>query len=93
MDVDFYVAFRLLFTVLALVLAPVFVRLWGAEEGRPWETPAAESTQNCSPRDLETMREVAEEVSPVAEPTPCGSRATGGDGYQAARGDCGEDGH
>ncbi|XP_061233253.1 matrix-remodeling-associated protein 7 [Neopsephotus bourkii] len=47
--VDLYLAVPLLFTVLALVLASVFVRLRGAEGERPREPPAAEPARESGP--------------------------------------------
>ncbi|XP_065550204.1 matrix-remodeling-associated protein 7 isoform X2 [Lathamus discolor] len=47
--VDLYLAVPLLFTVLALVLASVFVRLRGAEGERPREPAAAEAARESGP--------------------------------------------
>ncbi|KAM4673489.1 matrix-remodeling-associated protein 7 [Amazona ochrocephala] len=49
--VDLYLAVPLLFTVLALVLASVFVRLRGADGERPQEPPAAEPARESGPGD------------------------------------------
>ncbi|XP_065516547.1 heterogeneous nuclear ribonucleoprotein U-like protein 2, partial [Lathamus discolor] len=53
MDVamDLYVAVPLLFTILALVLASVFVRLRGAKEEWPREPALAEVARESGPRD------------------------------------------
>ncbi|KAM9510340.1 uncharacterized protein ACIB01_019829 [Guaruba guarouba] len=67
--VDLYLAVPLLFTVLALVLASVFVRMQGAEGEQPQELPAAEPARESGPRDQEAGREQlpVEEVGAVEE--------------------------
>ncbi|XP_062485147.1 uncharacterized protein LOC134168986 [Pezoporus occidentalis] len=47
--VDLYLPVRLLFTVLALTLASIFVRLRGAEGERPREPAAAEAARESGP--------------------------------------------
>ncbi|XP_061199038.1 uncharacterized protein LOC133206787 [Neopsephotus bourkii] len=78
--VDWYLAILLLFTILALVLTSVFVRLRGAEGERPWEPAVAEAAWESGPRDQAAARagpeagkeavakhreEAAEDPSPV----------------------------
>ncbi|KQK76353.1 hypothetical protein AAES_136242 [Amazona aestiva] len=53
MAVDFYLAIRLLFTILALILTSVIVRLQGANREQPWESPVAELARESSPGDKE----------------------------------------
>ncbi|XP_055652700.1 matrix-remodeling-associated protein 7 isoform X4 [Falco peregrinus] len=67
--VDLYLAVPLLFTVLALVLASVFVRLRGAEGERPQEPAAAEPTREGDPGGEE-----AAGAEPAAGPEAEGSR-------------------
>ncbi|KQK85527.1 matrix-remodeling-associated protein 7 [Amazona aestiva] len=69
MALDLYLAIPLLFTILALVLASIFVRLWGAEGERPREPPVAKPAWESSPGDQETGREwlPVEEVGVVKE--------------------------
>ncbi|KAM9515673.1 matrix-remodeling-associated protein 7 isoform 3-T3 [Guaruba guarouba] len=64
--VDLYLAVPLLFTVLALVLASVFVRLRGAEAERPQEPPAAEPARESGPGD-QAAAEAGRERLPVEE--------------------------
>ncbi|KQL60219.1 hypothetical protein AAES_09221 [Amazona aestiva] len=93
MAVDLYLAIRQLATALALVLASVFLRLWGADREQHWDPPVAKTAWESSPGDQEARRkwlqveevgvveegkeaaakqqeEVAEEPSPMAEPSP-----------------------
>ncbi|XP_040435314.1 matrix-remodeling-associated protein 7 isoform X4 [Falco naumanni] len=66
--VDLYLALPLLFTVLALVLASVFVRLRGAEGERPQEPAAAEPTREGDPGGEEAAgAEPAAAEGPEAE--------------------------
>ncbi|XP_033923415.1 matrix-remodeling-associated protein 7 isoform X2 [Melopsittacus undulatus] len=70
MDValDLYVAVPLLFTVLALVLASVFVRLRGTDGERPREPPAAEPARESGPEDQAAAGpEAGKERLPVEE--------------------------
>ncbi|KQK78503.1 matrix-remodeling-associated protein 7 [Amazona aestiva] len=67
--VDMYLAILLFFTVLALILASVFMRLWGAEGERPREPPVAKPARESGPRDQEAGMErlPVEEVRVVKE--------------------------
>ncbi|KQK81603.1 matrix-remodeling-associated protein 7 [Amazona aestiva] len=67
--VDFYLSSRLLFTILALVLAFVFMRLWGAEGEQPWELLMAKPARENGPRDQEARKEQlpVEEVGAAKE--------------------------
>ncbi|KQK75745.1 hypothetical protein AAES_141554 [Amazona aestiva] len=56
MTVDLYLAIPLLFTVLVLVLASMFVKLWGAEGKLPQEPPGAEPDRESCPGDHEAGR-------------------------------------
>ncbi|XP_065525370.1 skin secretory protein xP2-like [Lathamus discolor] len=82
--VALYRAVPLLFTVLALVVASVFVRLRGAEGERPREPPADKAARESGPGDQEAAgagpeagrkaaaeqrEEAAEEPSPAEEPS------------------------
>ncbi|XP_061199937.1 LOW QUALITY PROTEIN: uncharacterized protein LOC133207226 [Neopsephotus bourkii] len=49
--VDLYLAIPLLFTILALILASVFVKLQGAEGQRPQEPTLAKAARESVPRD------------------------------------------
>ncbi|XP_061210351.1 uncharacterized protein LOC133212680 [Neopsephotus bourkii] len=82
--VDLYPAVRLLLTVLALLIAPVFVRLRVAEGEGHREPPAAEAARESGPGDQEAGRgrlpveegkEAAEEPRPAAEPSPAGAES------------------
>ncbi|KQL60972.1 matrix-remodeling-associated protein 7 [Amazona aestiva] len=66
---DLYLAIRLLFTVLALVLTSIFVRLWGAEGVHPQELPVTELVRESDLGDKEAGREwlLVEEVRVVEE--------------------------
>ncbi|XP_062480519.1 LOW QUALITY PROTEIN: uncharacterized protein LOC134166665 [Pezoporus occidentalis] len=67
--VDLYLAVPLLFTILALILASIFVKLWGAEGELPQE-PSGQSTQKSGPGDQAAAREGMEarrERLPVEE--------------------------
>ncbi|KQL61008.1 hypothetical protein AAES_02480 [Amazona aestiva] len=66
-DVDLYLAVRLLFTILALILTSVFLKLWGTEE--EWPQEPLVSRGSC-PGDQEARKEAVEEPSPKAEPSP-----------------------
>ncbi|XP_065516829.1 cytochrome c1-like [Lathamus discolor] len=83
--VDLYLAVPLLFTVLALVLTSVFVRLQGAEGEQPREPAAAEAARESGPGGqaavgagpeagskaaAEQREEAAEQPSPAEEPNP-----------------------
>uniref|UniRef100_A0A8B9FDN1 Uncharacterized protein n=1 Tax=Amazona collaria TaxID=241587 RepID=A0A8B9FDN1_9PSIT len=57
MAVDLYLAIPLLFTILALILASVFVRLWEANGEQPQEPLAAEPDKESVLRDQEARRE------------------------------------
>ncbi|KQK75501.1 hypothetical protein AAES_144650 [Amazona aestiva] len=66
-DVDLYLAARLLFKVQALIFASVFERLCGAEGGRPREPPAAEKARGTGAGDQEAGKwETAEKPNPAA---------------------------
>ncbi|KQK73708.1 matrix-remodeling-associated protein 7 [Amazona aestiva] len=71
MDVvtDLCLAIPLVFTVLALVLASVFMNLWGAEGEWPRELPAAKLALESGPGDQEARSEwlPVEEVGAVKE--------------------------
>ncbi|KQL08862.1 matrix-remodeling-associated protein 7 [Amazona aestiva] len=78
MAMDLYLAVRLLFTILALILTFVFVRLQGAEGEQPQEPPAATLAWESGPRDQEARKEsaaeqreeAAVELSSAAERSP-----------------------
>ncbi|XP_057259577.1 coiled-coil domain-containing protein 96-like, partial [Pezoporus wallicus] len=68
--VDLYLAILLLFTVLALILASVFMRLRGAEGERPRELAAAEAARESGPGDQAAAGagpEASREWHPVEE--------------------------
>ncbi|KQL61070.1 hypothetical protein AAES_01843 [Amazona aestiva] len=70
-DVDLYLAARLLFTVLAFVLTSIFSSLCGAEGGRSREPLAAETAWERSPGDQELSPVATErEGQAAAEPSP-----------------------
>ncbi|XP_057255406.1 eukaryotic translation initiation factor 3 subunit B-like [Pezoporus wallicus] len=85
MAVDLYLAVPLLFTVLALVLTSIFMRLRGAEGEQPQQPVVVEAAGESGPGDqtaaglgpevgkeaaAEQWEEVAEEPSPAGEPSP-----------------------
>ncbi|KQK82046.1 hypothetical protein AAES_74979 [Amazona aestiva] len=81
-DVDLYLAARLLFTVQALIFISVLERLCRAEGGRPREAPAAETAWESGPGDqeptpaaAEQREEVAERVTPRGEPSPAAAES------------------
>ncbi|KQK81739.1 hypothetical protein AAES_109733 [Amazona aestiva] len=69
MVMDLHLAVRLLFTVLALILASVFVKLWRDEGEQPREPPVAKPARESGPGDQEAGREwlLVEEVRAVEE--------------------------
>ncbi|KQK73705.1 hypothetical protein AAES_165349 [Amazona aestiva] len=77
-DVDLYLAGRLLFTVQALIFASVFERLCGAEGGRPREASAAKKAWENGAGDQESRKgEMAEKRSPEAELSPAAAEREG----------------
>ncbi|KQK77897.1 hypothetical protein AAES_120023 [Amazona aestiva] len=67
--VDLYLAVPLLFTVLAFILASIFMRLWGVKGEWPWEPQATKPAQESNSRDQEARMEqlLVEEVGAVKE--------------------------